>query len=137
MLTSSTLVQGSSITILYLLTATTAFALGGSPSIPIISNLTLSALSPNISRLSPSLLNSLNGLNFTAFAPHLTLPHDPVAVCDDYEPVTPVSPGSCLEAWQALGAGVQPKTYGDRNKGDFDIPLPARAISRKYAISSR
>ena len=103
---------------------------------PITSNSTLSALAQDISRLFPSLLSSLDDLNSSALAPHLALPHDPMAVCDGYEPVTPLPPGSCLEAWQALGPGVQPKTYGDRNNGVFPVPLPARAISRKYAISS-
>ena len=134
---NTALKPGSSIIILYLLTATSTFALGGSPSIPIVSNSTLPALSPNLTRLFPSLLNSLDGLNSSAFAPYLTLPHDTVAVCDGHAPVIPLSPGSCLQAWQALGAGVQPKTYGDRDQGVFAVPLPARAISRKYAISSR
>ena len=39
---------------------------------------------------------------------------------------------SCVEAWGLLPTGIARQTVGERGKGNFDILLPFRVISREY-----
>lgn len=39
---------------------------------------------------------------------------------------------SCQEAWELLPTSTTRRTIGQRTKGNFDIPLPFRVLSREY-----
>ena len=103
------------IIVLSLLETTLTFASQLPPSLPLISNSTLPALSTDLSRLFPSLYNLSNNV--------------PVPVCEIFEPAESFPTGSCLQALQSMGASKQPQTFGERGKGVFGVQLPTRVVS--------
>ena len=36
---------------------------------------------------------------------------------------------SCLDAWRSIPVNNQQRTYGRRNRGEFEVPLPQRFLS--------
>ena len=52
---------------------------------------------------------------------------------DPFPTPGPASQASCLDAWAYIPSGDDIETFGDRSSGEWDDPLPYRAMSGKRA----
>ena len=53
----------------------------------------------------------------------------PLVTCDGSAYGRDLSIASCQEAWELLPKTINRETFGQRQKGDFNVPLPNRVLS--------
>ena len=86
----------------------------------------------NSSSLIPSPSLSLNSSSTNYDTPIVNATHDYPHCYEKYGIISSQAVASCFVAWQNIPTDSQIKiTFGDRNVGTFEVPLPYRFLSSK------